>query len=109
MLGLEDLSSCTQETVRDARGKRWRAKMASWVHGRFQRIAEHHHPNFREYYTIGTSSFCPFDNSRLIHPIWKQSKCETCGQTYDRDWLEALSGLVRLNSRHVKGAPWATV
>jgi hypothetical protein len=109
VLGFEDLSNCTDDVLRLNNGKRFNSKMSSWIHGEFRRIAEHHHPHHRVYYTRGTSRFCPFDNTPLSHPIWKQSKCETCGRVYDRDWLEALSGLIRLNSKHKKGAPWATV
>lgn len=109
VLGLEDLSRCTPEVIGRANGKKWKAKMSSWIHGEFRSIAEHHFPAHRSYYARGTSGFCPFDNTALSHPIWKQSRCSTCGRVYDRDWLEALSGLVRFNSKHVKGAPWATV
>ena len=108
-LGLEDLSNCARDILRVDNGRKFNSKLSSWIHGEIRGIAVHHHQPTRFYYTRGTSRFCPFDNTPLTHPIWKQSKCRTCGRVYDRDWLEALSGLVRLNSKHEKGAPWATV
>ncbi len=84
------------------------AKISSWIHGAFEEIIIHHHPDSKLYYTRGTSRFCPFCNSVLTHPTWKQSKCPNCG-LFDRDYLEAVSGLVRTNIKHKKGEPWAVV
>lgn len=109
LLGFEDLRKCTQDVLEDDHGRAFNSKMSSWVHGLFQDIAEHHHEHTKEYYTRGTSRFCPFDNSVLTHPTWKQSRCDKCKRVYDRDWLEAVSGLVRLNSKHKKGEQWKTV
>ncbi len=107
-LGVEDLRGATQDILRDDRGTKFNARMSSWIHGVFKDIIVHHHPNSKLYYTRGTSKFCPFCNSKLTHPIWKQSNCPVCG-LYDRDWLEAVSGLVRTNTKHKKGQAWAMV
>lgn len=107
-LGVEDLHGTTQDILKDDRGNVFNAKMSSWIHGAFEDIIVHHHPDSKLYYTRGTSRYCPFCNSSLTHPIWKQSKCPNCG-LFDRDVLEAVSGLVRTNTKHKKGQPWALV
>ncbi len=108
-LGVEDLSRTTKEVLKDDHGKRFNAKMSSWIHGKFRDVVTHHHRDSEPYYTRGTSRFCPFDNTRLTHPSWDKSKCRTCNRIYDRDWLESVSGLVRtMPPRHKKGQPWKT-
>lgn len=107
-LGVEDLHGTTQDILKDDRGVRFNAKMSSWIHGAFEDIIVHHHPDSKLYYTRGTSKYCPFCSSKLTHPTWKQSKCPECG-LFDRDMLESVSGLVRTNNRHKKGEPWAIV
>lgn len=107
-LGVEDLHGTTKDILLDDRGVKFNAKMSSWIHGAFEDIIVHHHPNSKLYYTRGTSKYCPFCSSKLMHPTWKVSKCPECGM-FDRDWLEAVSGLVRTNTRHKKGEPWAVV
>ncbi len=107
-LGVEDLHGTTKDILVDDRGTRFNTKMSSWIHGAFEDIIVHHHSDSKLYYTRGTSKYCPFCSSQLTHPIWKQSKCPECG-LFDRDMLESVSGLVRTNSRHKKGEPWAVV
>ncbi len=107
-LGIEDLRNTTKDILKDVTGKKFKVKMSSWIHGKFGQIISHHHPDNHLYYTRGTSRYCPFCNSTLTHPIWKQSKCPVHG-LFDRDWLEAVSGLVRTNTKHKKGEPWALV
>lgn len=107
-LGIEDLHGTTQDILKDDHGTKFNAKMSSWIHGTFEDIIAHHHPDCKPYYTRGTSRYCPFCSSILTHPTWKQSKCPVHG-LFDRDWLESVSGLVRTNTKHVKGKPWATV
>jgi len=107
-LGVEDLHGTTQDILTDDRGVKFNAKMSSWIHGAFEDIIVHHHPDSKLYYTRGTSRYCPFCSSKLTHPTWKQSKCPNCGM-FDRDWLEAVSGLVRTNTKHKKGQPWAVL
>jgi hypothetical protein len=108
-LGVEDLSKTTKEVLRDDHGRKFNAKMSSWIHGRFRDIITHHHPDSKPYYTRGSSRFCPFDDTRLTHPSWSKSKCKTCNRIYDRDRLESVMGLVRtLPPRHLKGQPWKT-
>jgi hypothetical protein len=107
-LGVEDLHGTTKDILKDDRGVKFNAKMSSWIHGVFEDIIVHHHPDSKLYYTRGTSRYCPFCSSKLTHPTWKQSKCPEHG-LFDRDWLEAVSGLVRTNTRHKKGEPWAVV
>jgi hypothetical protein len=108
-LGVEDLSKTTKEVLRDDHGRKFNARMSSWIHCRFKDIIMHHHPDSELYYTRGTSGFCPFDNTSLTHPSWAKSKCRTCKRIHDRDWLESVMGLVRtLPPRHKKGQPWKT-
>lgn len=107
-LGVEDLYKTTKDILKDDRGVKFNAKMSSWIHGAFEDIIAHHHPDSKLYYTRGTSRYCPFCSSNLTHPTWKQSKCPNCGM-FDRDMLESVSGLVRTNTRHKKGEPWAIV
>jgi hypothetical protein len=107
-LGVENLHGTTKDILKDDRGVKFNAKMSSWIHGAFENIIVHHHPDSKLYYTRGTSRYCPFCNSELTHPRWKQSKCPNCG-LFDRDMLESVSGLVRTNTRHKKGEPWALV
>lgn len=107
-LGVEDLHGTTKDILKDDKGVRFNAKMSSWIHGAFEDIIVHHHPDSKLYYTRGTSKYCPFCSSKLNHPTWKQSKCPECG-LFDRDMLESVSGLVRTNSRHKKGEPWAII
>ncbi len=108
-LGVEDLSKTTKEILKDEHGKKFNAKMSSWIHGRFEAIIVHHHPDSESYYTRGSSSFCPFDDTGLTHPSWKESRCKTCECLYDRDRLESVVGLVRtLPPHHKKGKPWKT-
>jgi len=107
-LGVEDLHTTTQDILKDNNGKKHNVRMSSWIHGTFEQIITHHHPDSTLYYTRGTSRYCPFCNSALTHPIWTQSKCPEHG-LFDRDRLEAVSGLVRTNIKHKKGHPWALV
>ncbi len=107
-LGVEDLHATTRDILKDDKGTKFNAKMSSWIHGAFENIIVHHHPDSKLYYTRGTSRYCPFCSSELTHPTWKQSKCPNCG-LFDRDMLESVSGLVRTNTRHKKGEPWALV
>jgi hypothetical protein len=107
-LGLEDLHGTTKDLLKTDNGRRFNAKISNWVHGAFEEIIAHHHPDSHLYYTRGTSRYCPFCGSGLTHPVWKESKCHNCG-LFDRDWLEAVSGLVRTNRKHKKGQTWAIV
>ena len=107
-LGVEDLRKTTKDILKDDHGTKHNVRMSSWIHGAFEAIISHHHPDSSLYYTRGTSRYCPFCGSNLTHPIWKQSKCPEHG-LFDRDWLEAVSGLVRTNTKHKKGQPWALV
>jgi hypothetical protein len=107
-LGIEDLRGINKDILRTDNGRKFNAKMSSWIHGTFERIIAHHHSDNKFYYTRGTSRYCPFCSSRLTHPVWKQSRCSNCG-LFDRDRLEAVSGLVRTNTKHKKGEPWALV
>lgn len=107
-LGVEDLHGTTQDILIDDKGTKFNSRMSSWIHGAFEDIIAHHHPDSKLYYTRGTSRYCPFCSSKLTHPTWKESKCPNCG-LFDRDRLESVNGLVRTNSRHKKGEPWAVV
>ncbi len=107
-LGIEDLHNTTKDILKTDNGRKFNAKISNWIHGTFEQIIAHHHPDNNLYYTRGTSRYCPFCNSILAHPIWKQSKCPIHG-LFDRDRLEAVSGLIRTNIKHKKGEPWALV
>ena len=107
-LGIEDLHNTTKDILKDDHGREFNAKMSNWIHGTFEQIITHHHIDSSLYYTRGTSRYCPFCNSTLTHPIWKQSVCPIHG-LFDRDFLEAVSGLVRTNTKHKKGQTWALV
>lgn len=104
----EDLSSTTEGCLPGCTGSRRRAKLRSWVHGRFQKITLLD-SSFRgkTVYARGTSSFCPFCGSKVEHPIWRVSRCRECGRDYDRDRLSSVSILIRAIVPHKKGEPWA--
>ncbi len=109
-LAWDDLSQTTKNCIIDSRGKRFNEHLSAWIHGKIQEIANSKSPYkpLQPVYTLGTSSFCPFDGSKLKHPEWSLSKCDECGKTYDRDALSAISGKVRSMYRHKKGEPWKT-
>jgi hypothetical protein len=109
-VGIEDLRSINKNVLKKDRGKKFNGRMSRWIHGMLNDIIAHHFDHVKEYYTRGTSDFCPFDNTKLVNPnnVWKQLYCKTCRRIYDRDWLESVNGLVRFNSRHKKGETWAT-
>ncbi len=104
----EDLSSTTEECLKDARGKRHKAKLSSWAHGRFQGIMADRTPyRSRWRYARGTSSYCPFSGCPLEHPDWRISRCHKCGYDYERDRLSSVSILIRGLTTHRKDEPWA--
>ncbi len=106
----EDLSSTTEECLRDAKSRRYRAKLSSWAHGQFQDIMAAKSPyRSRWRYARGTSTFCPFCGCELVHPKgrWRVSRCPGCSCDYDRDRLSSVSVLVRGLTSHRKGEPWA--
>jgi len=111
VLGIEDLSTTTKNILKDDHGRNFNERMSKWVHGEIEDILQHHHPT-KEYYTRGTSQFCPFDGSTLktkYRGKWKHSYCLSCDTVYDRDHLEAIHGLLRLIVKHKKGEPWVLV
>lgn len=105
----DDLKTTSRECV-VVGAKRFNERLSAWVHGRVQELADSKSP-FRpskRIYTRGTSTYCPFCNSRLTHPDWHRSKCAGCGLVYDRDRLSAVSNLVRAKApSHRKGEAWA--
>ena len=87
------------------RSKRFRTDINRWPYGLFQRFVEYKSDNRTLYIDPeGTSSECPVCGGKLEHPVWKQSKCNTCGATFDRDRLASLSIAVR--GLHLCGTPF---
>jgi transposase len=109
-LAWDDLSQTNQNCIVNSKGKRFHERLSAWVHGKIQKIANDKSPYkpLRPVYTLGTSTFCPFDGSKLKHPEWGLSKCDECGKIYDRDALAAISTKVRSVYRHRKGEKWKT-
>jgi hypothetical protein len=109
-LAWDDLSQTNQNCIINSEGKRFHEQLSAWVHGKIQKIANDKSP-YRPLwpvYTLGTSTFCPFDGSKLKHPEWGLSKCDECGKIYDRDALSAISTKLRSMCRHRKGEKWKT-
>jgi hypothetical protein len=52
--------------------------------------------------TRGTSTWCPFDNTPLVHkhPLDREAVCLACGRVYNRDLLSALASKVRRLTWH---------
>jgi hypothetical protein len=107
-LAWDNLSQTTQNCIVDSEGKKFHERLSAWVHGEIHKVANDKSPYkpLRPVYTLGTSTFCPFDGSKLKHPKWGLSKCDECGKTYDRDALGAISGKLRSLYRHKKGESW---
>ena len=104
-LGIEDLSRTTQDTIKLDIGRKTRARKSSWIHGLFEQIIRHHHPDSEEYYTRGTSRKSPYSLGLLTHRIWTESQSLEDRRVYDRDWLEADYGLMRTIVHYRKGRP----
>lgn len=102
-LGIEDLSKTTQDTIKLDIGRNTRARKSSWIHGLFEQIIRHHHPDSEEYWTRGTSRKSPYSLDTLTHRIWTESHSVEDGRVYDRDWLEADYGLMRTIVHYKKG------
>ena len=112
LLGVEELSSTTQNLLENDHGRKHNERLSKWIHGEVEHILTHHHSATKEYYTRGTSGFCPFDGSPVktnYQGVWRQSYCPKCDIIYDRDHIEAIHGLLRLLIKHKKGQPWALV
>lgn len=104
----DDLSQTTQECVLNSSGRRFHERLSSWIHGRIQEVVDDKstYRASKLTYTRGSSTYCPFDGSKLRHPMWRISRCEECGVDYDRDSLSAIVGKVRASSSHMKGEHW---
>ncbi|MGC8608610.1 MAG: zinc ribbon domain-containing protein [Thermoplasmata archaeon] len=78
------------------RSKRFRTDINRWPYRLFQRFIDYKSNNKTLYIDPeGTSSECPVCGGKLEHPIWKISKCNNCGLTYDRNRLSSLSISIR--------------
>ena len=87
------------------RSKRFRTDINRWPYRLFQMFVDYKSKNETLYVDPeGTSSECPVCGGRLKHPIWKVSKCDNCGVTFDRDRLSSLSIAVR--GLHLCGTPF---
>ena len=105
-LVLENLRTTTKECLKDAKGRKFRAKLSSWPHGRLQEIlAQNARGKTVEVYARGTSSTCPFCGGPVTHPTWRESLCPTHG-LFDRDMLASVSILAR-GQVALRGQPFA--
>ncbi len=108
-VAFEDLRSLSAE---DACGRRFKERLSAWARARFQDLCEAKSP-FRprkRNYAGYTSTYCPFCNSGVKHPIWKISRCLGCREDYERNRLAAVANLVRqIGPPHRKGEPWTMV
>ncbi len=102
----EDLSTCTEHCLKNIRSRKFRPKLSSWLHSRFQE-AMVSGSRYRSLWihAIGTSSYCPFCGFKLGHPVWRTSRCLECGLDYDRDRLSAVDILIRGLAGYEKGDP----
>ena len=74
------------------RSRKLRTYLNRWPYAEFLRMIEYKSPNrVVKVNPGGTSSECPVCGDRVKHPAWKISRCETCGQDYDRDRLASLA------------------
>lgn len=101
----EDLSTTTEECLKDAGGKVFRAKLSSWAHGKLQAVVDQNSSTKTKYvYAGGTSSYCPFCDSKLAHPSWKESVCPVHG-IFDRDSLASIAIAMR-GQKFLRRAPF---
>ncbi|PYB69001.1 hypothetical protein DMB44_01240, partial [Thermoplasma sp. Kam2015] len=78
------------------RSKKFRTDINRWPYRLFQGFIDYKSNNKTLYiHPEGTSSECPVCGGKLEHPIWKASKCNSCGLTYDRNRLSSLSISIR--------------
>ncbi len=105
-IAFEDLRSLSAQ---EAGGGRFKERLSAWARGKFQDFCEAKSgfwPRKRNY-ARGTSTYCPFCNSKVKHPRWKVSRCPGCRADYDRNMLAAVANLVRqVGPPHRKGEPW---
>jgi IS605 OrfB family transposase len=88
------------------RSKRFRTDINRWPYRLFQNIIDYKSNNETLYVDPdGTSSECPVCGGRLEHPIWKISKCNNCGLSYDRNRLSSLS--ISIRGLDLCGTPFA--
>ena len=79
-----------------SKSKRFRTDINRWPYRLFQKLIDYKSRNRTLYINPeGTSSECPVCGGKLRHPIWKESKCNNCGVTFNRDRLSSLSISVR--------------
>lgn len=92
----ENLSMTTIDCIKDVKGKEFKAKLSSWVHGRLQRYTKYKSLNKVVFVNPrGTSSICAGCGGQVIHPTWKESYCPNCKTLYDRDKNAAINILVK--------------
>jgi IS605 OrfB family transposase len=93
----EDLTNIKKKkNSNNNKSKRFRTDINRWPYRLFQRFIDYKSNNKTLYINPeGTSSECPVCGGKLEHPIWKISKCNNCGLTYDRNRLSSLSISIR--------------
>jgi len=85
-----------KEAKNNIKSKRFRTDINRWPYRLFQRFIDYKSNNKTLYINPdGTSSECPVCGGKLEHPIWKESKCNNCGLSYDRNRLSSLSISIR--------------
>jgi len=104
---LEDLTNIKKEGMKKRKNsnkskknpnksKRFRTDINRWPYRLFQQYVDYKSPNETLYIDPdGTSSECPVCGGKLEHPVWKESKCNYCDLTYDRNRLSSLSISIR--------------
>ncbi len=87
---LEDLKHIRRTAKPDS--KKLRSYLNRWPFAEFQKMLEYKAQQKTVYVKPGgTSSECPVCGEKVKHPTWKISRCNNCGQDYDRDRLASLA------------------
>lgn len=87
---VEELTNIRKTSHPDS--KKLRTYLNRWPYAEFLRMLEYKSPNkVIKVNPRGTSSECPVCGGKVKHPTWKISRCENCGQDYDRDRLASLA------------------
>jgi len=94
--GMKKKKNSNKSKKNPNKSKRFRTDINRWPYRLFQQYVDYKSRNETLYINPeGTSSECPVCGGKLEHPIWKESKCNNCGLSYDRDKLSSLSISIR--------------
>jgi IS605 OrfB family transposase len=109
---LEDLSSTTEDLLKQREGSRKnqkregaaRRRLSVWTHGELQRIVSYKSPTaVLRVNPRGTSSECPQCGGAMHHPSWRRSDCDYCQSSWHRDRAASIVILSR-GLRVLRGA-----